>query len=380
MRRVLTINCGSTSTKVALFEESQALAKTALDVPFKALAAMPKVLDQLNYRRRQVEEFLARAGIELASLDMIVARAGAIPHVPQGGAWSVNELMIATLRYAPAAQHASSLSCLIGVELAQRAAQAGRAGVPVIIYDPTAVDCVDPVAKVTGLPEVVNMPVFHLLNPRQVAMRHAAALGRRYEDLNLITAHLGGGISLAFHDHGRVADWVYDDEGPLSPQRAGAIPTRYLADLCYQSGRSHHEMRVYLASRSGLAAYFGTQDAREVEALIEQGDQRAELVYQAMALGVAKAIGALATVRAGRVDGIVLTGGLAHSRRLTRWIRERVEFLAPVAVIPGEFEAEALAEGGLRVLDGAEAVKEYTALPPGYASLEEILARPSFLA
>jgi butyrate kinase len=380
MRRLLTINCGSTSTKVALFEEADAVAKTVLDVPLSDLARMPKVLDQLDYRRSQVIGFLVAEGVELETLDIVVARAGTIHHVPTGGAWSVNDLMIATLRHAPAAQHASALSCLIGVELADQARQAGGPEIPVIVYDPTAVDCVDPVAKVTGLPEVVNMPVFHLLNPRKVAIQHAASLGKRYEDLNLITAHLGGGISLAFHDHARVADWVYDDEGPLSPQRAGAIPTRYLTDLCYQSGKSHHEMRVYLASRSGLAAYFGTQDAREVEAMIRGGDPQAELVYRAMALGIAKSIGALATVRGGRVDGILLTGGLAHSELLTGWISDQVQFIAPVTVIPGEFEAEALAEGGLRVLDGTEPVKPYTVLPPGYGSLEDILARPSFLA
>jgi butyrate kinase len=379
MHQLLTINCGSTSTKVAFFADTELLAKTTLDVPLDTLATMPKVLDQLDYRRAQVVGFLAAEGIDPARLDMIVARAGAIPHVPEGGAWEVNELMIATLKYAPCAQHASTLSCLIGVELAQTAAAAG-AQVPVIIYDPTAVDCVDPVAKITGVPEIVNLPVFHLLNPRKVAIQFAESTGRRYADLNIITAHLGGGITLAFHDHGRVADWVYDDEGALSPQRAGALPTRYLTDFCFQSGKSHHELRVYLASRSGLAAYFGTQDARDVEALIERGDPQAELVYRAMALGVAKSIGALATVRAGRVDQIILTGGLAHSKLLTGWIRETVEFIAPVSVIPGEFEAEALAEGGLRVLNGAEQVKPYTALPIGYSSLQEILDRPSFLA
>ncbi|MDR1432160.1 MAG: butyrate kinase [Propionibacteriaceae bacterium] len=374
MRRILTINCGSTSTKVAYFEDRVMVAKQTLDVPLSDLRTMPKVLDQLEYRRRQVTDFLDSQQVDVAKLDMIVARAGCIPHVPNGGAWEVNELMIATLKYAPAAQHAATLSCLIGVELA-----AGLK-IPVVIYDPTAVDCVDPVAKVTGVPQIVNMPVFHLLNPRMVAMEYAATHKKRYAELNLITAHLGGGITLAFHDHGRVADWVYDDEGPISPQRAGAVPTRYLTDFCYQSGKSHHEMRVYLASQSGLAAYFGTQDARDIERLIDDGDEQAELVYRAMALGVAKAIGALATVRAGNVDAIILTGGLAHSTMLTGWISEAVSFIATVAVIPGEREMEALAAGGMRVLDGTEPIQPYTVLPPGYASLAEIYARPSFLA
>jgi butyrate kinase len=374
MTRLLAINCGSTSTKVAWFEDGTAVHRASLDVPLADLAGMPKVLDQLGYRSAQVTAFLTAHDLAVTGLDLVVARAGAIPHVPRDGAYAVNDLMVATLRYAPAAQHASSLSCLIGRQITEGTT------VPVIVYDPTAVDCVDPIAKVTGVPEIVNLPVFHLLNTKMAGRRYAACAGRDYADLDLIIAHLGGGITLGYHDHGRVADWIYDDEGPMSPQRAGRLPTRYLTDYCYAGGRSHQEMRMYLAGGAGLAAHLATQDVRDVEAMIDDGDERAELVYRAMAYGVAKGIGELSVIRAGRVDQIILTGGIAHSTRFTGWVTELVSFIAPVTVLPGENEMEALAEGGLRVLAGAEPLQPYDVYPPGYSSLEEILARPSFLA
>jgi butyrate kinase len=374
MSRILTINCGSTSTKVAFFDDDRELARASLDVPLTELATMPKVLDQTDYRTGQVREFLGANGLDATTADIVVARAGTIHHVPHDGAYAVNELMVATLRYAPAAQHASALSCLIGRDLV-----AGT-GIPVIIYDPTCVDSVDEIAKITGVPEIVNMPVYHLLNPKAAGHNFAASIGRDYADLNLVIAHLGGGISMAFHDHGRVVDWIFDDGGPMSPQRAGAIPTRYLTDFIYTSEMSHQQMRMFLAGKAGIAAHLGTQDLREVEGRIEAGDEHADMVYRAMAYGVAKGIGQLATVRAGRVDQILLTGGIAHSERFTGWVRELVEWIAPVTVLPGEHEMEALAAGGLRILRGSETVHDYDVYPPGYNSIDEIVANPSFLA
>ncbi|WP_062204459.1 butyrate kinase [Demequina salsinemoris] len=374
MSRILTINCGSTSTKVAFFEDDRELARISLDVPLDALATMPKVLDQTDYRTTQVREFLHANELDATTADIVVARAGTIHHVPHDGAFAVNELMVATLKYAPAAQHASALSALIGVELVE------GTDIPVIIYDPTCVDSVDEIAKVTGVPEIENKPVYHLLNPKAAGRKYAESIGKDYTDLNLVIAHLGGGITMAFHDHGRVADWIYDDSGPMSPQRAGGIPNRFLTDFIYQSGWSHQEMRMYLAGKSGIAAHLGTQDVREVEMEIIAGDEHAELIYRAMAYGVAKGIGQLATVRAGDVDQIILTGGIAHSELFTGWVRELVEWIAPVTIIPGEHEAEALAAGGLRVLRGEEPVHDYDVLPAGYGSVEEIIARPSFMA
>ncbi|MEA5119188.1 MAG: butyrate kinase [Propionicimonas sp.] len=374
MSRILTINCGSTSTKVAWFDDDREIARASLDVPLADLASMPKVLDQTEYRTGQVREFLRVNELDATGVDMVVARAGTIHHVRHDGAYAVNELMIATLRYAPAAQHASALSALIGVELV-----AGT-DIPVIIYDPTCVDSVDEIAKITGVPQIVNMPVYHLLNPKAAGRTYAASIGAEYNQLNLVIAHLGGGITMAFHDHGRVVDWIYDDGGPMSPQRGGAIPTRLLTDFIYTCDMDHAQMRMYLAGKAGIAAHLGTQDVREVELRIAAGDAHAELIYRAMAYGVAKGVGQLATVRAGNVDQIILTGGIAHSALFTGWVRDLVEWIAPVTIQPGENEMEALAAGGLRVLRGEEPVHDYDVLPAGYSSLADIIARPSFLA
>jgi butyrate kinase len=335
---------------------------------------MPKTLQQLELRTKQVKNFLKENNLDPKDFDIIVARAGTIPAVPFDGAYEVNDLMIASVTYAPEAQHASTLSCLIAKELVQ------GLDVPVIIYDPTCVDSADPIAKITGIPEIVNMPVAHLLNTKMAGITYAKSVGKTYKDLNLIIVQLGGGITLGFHDHGRIADWIYDDEGPMSPQRAGRIPTRYMANFCYNSKLTLQEMRMYLCGQSGLSAYFATQDVRDVEKLIEEGDKKAEEVLHAMAYGVAKGIGELAVIRSGKVDQIILTGGIAYSKRITDWTKELVEFIAPVSIIPGEKEMEALAAGGLRVLNGEEEVHPYNVFPKGYSSIDEIINNPNFLA
>lgn len=374
MKKIFAINCGSTSTKIAYFEDTTMVAKVSLDITAEQLQTMPKVLDQLDYRTAQVWEFLRDNRLNPADFDMIVSRAGTIPAVPVDGAYEVNDLMIASVTYAPMAQHASTLSCLIGKKLAQNTI------VPVIIYDPTSVDSGDEITKITGIPEIRNRTIAHLLNSKMAGYTYADSVGKKYRDLNLIIAQLGGGITLGFHDHGRIADWVYDDEGPMSPQRAGAIPTRYMAEFCYNSGKTLQEMKMYLCGGSGFVAYFGTHDARDVERLIDQDDDKAKLVFEAMAYGIARSIGRLSICRNGAVDQIVLTGGLAHSERLTNYIQEKVGFIAPVTIVPGEREMEALAAGALRVLHGEEEVHPYNVYPPGYSSIEDIIAHPNHLA
>lgn len=374
LKKIFAINCGSTSTKVAYFENEKMVSKISLEIPADDLLKMPKVLDQLAYRTDQVNEFLEDNQLSVKDFDMIVSRAGTIPAVPVDGAYEVNELMIASVTYAPMAQHASTLSCLIANELAK------GLKVPVIIYDPTSVNSGDEIAKITGIPEIRNRTIAHLLNTKSAGITFAETAGKKYKDLNLIIVQLGGGITAGFHDHGRIADWVYDDEGAMSPQRAGAIPTRYMVDLCCNSGMSVQELKMYLCGQTGLVAYFGTHDVREVEKLIDEGDEKAELILKAMAYGVAKSIGSLAVVRNGALDQIILTGGVAYSERVTGWIKEMVAFLAPVTVIPGEREMEALAAGAMRVLNGEEEVHPYDICPEGYSSIEEIIANPNELA
>lgn len=377
MKKILAINCGSTSTKVAYFEDDKMVSKVSLNITAEELKKMPKVLDQLEYRTNQVKQFLEENKLNPAEFDIIVTRAGTLPHVPLAGAYEVNELMIATLIYAPEAQHACTLSCLIAKRLVE------GLDIPVIVYDPECVDSADEIAKITGIPEITNMPLVHLLNTKAAGIEYAKSIGKDYKDLNLIIAHLGGGITLGFHDHGRVADWVYDDEGPMSPQRAGAIPTRYMANFCYdwfKSGKTLKELRMYLCGQSGMVAYLGTQDVREVEKMIDKGDKKAELILKAMAYGVAKSIGQLSVIRDGKVDQIIITGGIAYSERITNWIKEKVSFIAPVTIIPGEKEMEALAWGALRVLNKEEEVHTYNVFPKGYSSIEEIINNPNCLA
>ncbi len=374
MKRIFAINCGSTSTKVAYFEDNIVVSKVSLEISTEQLLQMPKVLDQLGYRTNQVKAFLEDNKLKPAEFDMIVARAGAIPAVPHDGAYEVNELMIATVTYAPEAQHASTLSCLIADQLADGLA------IPVIIYDPTCVDSGDEITKITGVPEIRNRTIAHLLNTKMAGNTYAGSVSKNYRDLNLIIVQLGGGITLGFHDHGRIADWVYDDEGAMSPQRAGAIPTRYMVDLCYNSEMTLQEMKMYLCGKTGLVAYFGTHDVRVIEKLIQERDQKAELILKAMAYGVAKSIGQLSVVRDGNVDQIIITGGIAYSERITNWIKEKVSFIAPVTIIPGEREMEALAAGALRVLNKEEEIYPYDVYPRGYNSIEEIIAHPNDLA
>lgn len=287
MKKIFAINCGSTSTKVAYFEDDTMISKVSLDVTAEQLKKMPKALDQLELRTKQVTTFLEENNLDPSSFDMMVSRAGAIHTVPCDGAYGVNDLMIATLKYAPPAQHASSLSSLIIEELMEKS----KIHIPHIVYDPTCVDAADPIAKITGIPEISNVPVAHLLNTKMAGITYATSIGKQYKDLNLIIVQLGGGITLGMHNHGRISDWVYDDEGPMSPQRAGAIPTRFMANFCYQqfeAGKSLQDVRMYLCGNAGLVAYFGTQDVRDIVKLIEDGDEKAELILKAVAYGVAK--------------------------------------------------------------------------------------------
>jgi butyrate kinase len=234
-------------------------------------------------------------------------------------------------------------------------------GIPAFIVDPVVVDELEPVAKVTGIPEIRRRSVFHALNQKAVARRLARNMGKRYDELNLIVAHLGGGITVGAHKRGRVVEVNngLDGEGPFSPERAGRLPVMDFAKLVLTKNLTINEIKKMLAGKGGLVAYFGTNDAREIKKMIQEGNEEAKLVYEAMAYQVAREIGACAAVLCGKVDAVILTGGLAHDEMLVEWIKERVSFIAPVYVFPGEDELKALAEGALRVLSGEERPKEY---------------------
>lgn len=352
MKRILAINPGSTSTKVALYYNKQAIIVETLDHPVKELQRYEHVQEQFDFRKEVILNLLKAKGISLESLDAVVGRGGLLPPV-KSGAYLVNEVMVDRLKNRPVVEHASNLGALIAYEIAQ------ENGIQAYIYDSVAVDELTDIARISGMPAISRPSYSHALNARATAYKAAEKFGKKYDEMNMIVAHLGGGISISVHQKGRMID-LNGDEGPFSPERAGSVPCSELIDLCYSGQYDRKTMKKMFRGNGGLVAYLGTVDAREIENMIEQGNHKAALIYEAMAYQVAKAIGELSTVLKGKVDVIVLTGGIAYSKMITDWITERVLFIAPVEVMAGENELESLAFGTLRVLNGEEKAKIYT--------------------
>jgi butyrate kinase len=349
---ILVVNPGSTNTKIAVYEDEKQVFVKILRHDRAALEALGGVIGQYVPRRDLILATLLENGFDPRDFSAVVGRGGLLPPV-RSGAYEVNQAMLDQLRYKPAGQHAANLGAPIAAAIAK------IAGVRAYVYDPVSVDEMIPLVKVTGIPSISRQALSHSLNMRASALRYARERGRDYCTLSLIVAHLGGGSTLSLHHNGRIVDVISDDEGPFSPERAGGLPGFQLVDLTIRMGGDAGKMQAFLRGRAGLFAHFGTAEARDVEARIEQGDARAALVYEAMALNVAKNIGKLAVVVNGRADAIILTGGLVHSRRLSGWIADRVKFIAPVFLMPGENEMESLAHGALRVLKGEEEAQTY---------------------
>lgn len=351
--RILVINPGSTSTKIALFEGESPVFVETLRHTVEELAPYPEIIDQYDFRKKVILDVLRQKGIDLATLSAVTGRGGILKPI-ESGVYAVNDIMVNELRESRYGKHASNLGALIAREIAN------EVGVPSFIADPVVVDELGDLARVTGVPGVERLCRFHALNHKAMARQAAAKLGGKYEEMNLIVVHLGGGISVGAHCRGRVIDVnnALDGDGPFSPERAGGLPTGGFRQMIYRLG---DEKKIYhqLVGGGGLVAYLGTNDAREVERRAEAGDEQARFYYEAMAYQVSKEIGAMAAVMKGDVQGIVLTGGIAHSKMLVSWIRERVEFIAPIVLLPGEFEVEPLAWGTLRVLSGEEQPKVY---------------------
>lgn len=363
MHRLLVINPGSTSTKVAVYEDEQPLFVETLRHSSEEIGAFGHILDQFGFRLRLILEFLEGRQVTLDSLSATVGRGGVLGPMPSG-TYQVDEAMVQDLgRRDKEREHASNLGAPLAYEIAQ------RVGIPAFTVDPVCVDEFDDLARVSGLPEIERKSLSHALNIKAVARRAAADLGRPYAELDLVIVHLGGGISVTAHHHGRMVDvnQALDGTGPFAPERSGGLPTGDLVRMCfgitpYQGlNLTYAQMFAKLAGRGGLVAHLGTNSALEVERRIAVGDEHARLVYEAMAYQVAKEIGAMATVLKGRVEAVVITGALAHSAMLLAWIRERVGWIAPLLLYPGEDEMVALAQGALRVLRGEEPARTYIA-------------------
>lgn len=351
--KILAINPGSTSTKIALYENEKEVFCKVLDHPIAELEKYSGIQDQFAMRKNVVLAFLKESGYEISKLNAVVGRGGMVPSI-KSGAYKVNELMIDRLENHPIFEHASNLGAQIAYAIAT------SVGIDAYIYDSVRTDELNEIARISGTPDIPRTSTSHVLNSRAMAMKVAKKYGKPFTDMTFVVAHLGGGISVNVIDKGLMVDMIADDEGPFSPERAGKVPCTALINLCYSGKFDKPTMSKKLRGNGGLKAYLNTVDAREVETMINNGDEHAKLIYEAMAYQVAKGIGELATVVSGKVDAIVITGGIAYSKMMTEWIKNRVEFIAPVEIMPGENEMESLAFGTLRVLKGEEDVNEYS--------------------
>ncbi|GAB1410067.1 butyrate kinase [Desulfovibrionales bacterium] len=352
--RIFVINPGSTSTKTALFCGDEPVWTDTLCHQAQDVSGFSHVMEQEEFRACLIEKILEQRSVDVSSLDAIIGRGGLLRPIP-GGVYAINQAMLDDLRSCRFGAHASNLGAL----LAHRLAVPHK--LPCYIADPVVVDELEPLARYSGHPDIARRSIFHALNHKAVARRVAAELGRPYANLRLVVAHLGGGISVGAHDHGRVVDVnnALDGDGPFSPERSGGLPAGQLVSWCFESGALEQEIRQRITGHGGCLAYLGTTSGMEIKERIQDGDAQANEVHAAMAYQVAKEIGAMGAVLAGQIHGIILTGGLIFDDVLVHRIRKRVEFLAPVFVCPGEDEMSALAQAATRVLRNEECARDY---------------------
>ncbi|NMB04622.1 MAG: butyrate kinase [Tissierellia bacterium] len=354
MYRILSINPGSTSTKIALYDDEQEVFNKTLRHSEVELSQFDSIIDQADFRYQVVMDALAESDINIQKLSAVVGRGGLIKFIP-GGTYAITPGLLADVRKSEKGEHASNLGAILAHDIAS------SLNLPSYIVDPVVVDEMEPIARISGHPEIERISIFHALNQKAVAHRYAKSVNKKYEDLNLIIAHLGGGISVGAHRKGKVIDVnnALNGDGPFSPERAGGLPVGDLAKLCFSGKYSEKEIKKMITGNGGYVSYLSTNDGRNVDEMVDQGDEYAGLIRDALGYQVAKEIGMCAAVLKGQVDQIILTGGLAHGKYLTDYISRRVEFIAPVSVYPGEDEMSALTDGALRILRGEEEVKNY---------------------
>lgn len=350
----LIINPGSTSTKLALYDGTEKIVQENAEHDAAQMQQFEGIADQIPFRMGIIREFMARNNIRDTDLSAVMGRGGLVFGLRTGG-YEVNDDLCEALVSDKLSQpHASNLGGLLARELAR------PLGIPAYIYDAVTGGELTEVAKITGIRDIERRSFCHVLNSRAMAIRYAQENGLDYNKLNLIVAHLGGGISASVHSQGQIIDSIGDDDGQFSPERSGSVPSLELIRLCFSGEYTKADMVKKVRGKGGLFAHLGTSDCRVIEKRIQDGDAHADLVFQAQAYQIAKGIGLLSIVLKGKCDAIILTGGVARSRMLTDRIREYVGFIAPVAVLPGENEMEALALGGLRLLSGEETAQIYS--------------------
>ena len=351
---ILAINPGSTSTKIAIYENQTEVFKKSIRHQTEDIQAFPSVFEQFHFRKKTILDTLKETDYTLQDFHAIVGRGGMLRPI-ESGTYLVNDRMINDMKEAKRGEHASNLGCVIAKELGD------EVNIPSFIVDPVAVDEMDDHARYTGMPELKRASLFHALNQKAVALKAAASLNKPYKETNLIVAHLGGGISVGAHKKGRVVDVnnALDGDGPMSPERSGSVPIGPLYKMVFSGKYTLEEMKRKNYGKGGLVAYLGTNDGYEIEKRVKSGDQEAKFIVEVMAYQIAKEIGSAAAVLKGDVDAVVLTGGLAYDQFIMDYIKDHVSFIGDILIFPGEDEMEALAYGALRVIKNEETAKEY---------------------
>lgn len=352
--KTLVINPGSTSTKIGIFEDETLLFDETLRHSTEEIARYESIIAQKDFRRDIILDFLKSKDFDVNSLDVVVGRGGMLKPIP-GGTYAVNDALVRDLEIGVSGQHASNLGGILAKEIAD------SIGKPSYIVDPVVVDELCDEARVSGVPELPRISIFHALNQKAVAKRYAAQAGKDYKDLNLVVVHMGGGVSVGAHSQGRVIDVfnALDGDGAFSPERAGGVPSGSLIKMCFSGKYTEKEVYKKIVGGGGFNALLGTNDMREVEKMVQEGKENADLFRRAFILQVSKDIGSMACVLAGKIDQIIITGGIAYDSVVVDGLKEHCSFLAPITVYPGEDELLALVQGGLRVLNGAEEALQY---------------------
>ncbi|MBQ7586861.1 MAG: butyrate kinase [Lachnospiraceae bacterium] len=353
-KKSLIINPGSTSTKIGVFEDENLLFDETLRHTTEEIAQFASIVDQKDFRKEIITNFLKKKDFDIKSLDFVVGRGGMLKPIP-GGTYETSDALIEDLKVGVSGQHASNLGGILAREIGD------EVGVPSFIVDPVVVDELMPISRYSGVPELPRKSIFHALNQKAVAKRYAREAGKAYKDLNLIVVHMGGGVSVGPHKNGKVIDIfnALDGDGAFSPERAGAVPVGDLVKMCFSGKYTEAEVYKKLVGDGGFNAYCGTNDLRDVEKMVQDGDTHAAEVRDAFIMQVSKNIGAMATVLDGKVDRIVVTGGIAYDKYVVAELKKRCEWIAPFTVYPGEDELLALAQGGLAVVNGEEEAMKY---------------------
>jgi butyrate kinase len=352
--KMLIINPGSTSTKIGVYDDNREIFVETLRHSSEKIEKYNNIYDQFEFRKAVILDILEEKGFKVTLLNAVIARGGLLKPI-KGGTYTVNDEMLEDLKIGVQGQHASNLGGIIANEIAK------PLGIPAFIVDPVVVDEMTEVARVSGMEGLNRKSIFHALNQKAVAKRYSKENNLKYEDLNLIVVHMGGGVSVGVHQKGKVVDVnnALDGDGPLSPERSGSVPIGELVKMCFSGEYSLEEIKKKIVGKGGIVSYVGTNDIRTVEEKIISGDKKAELIKEAFIYQVSKEIGSCATVLKGKVNSIILTGGIAYSKDITNKIIESVGFISPVTIYPGEDELLALAEGGQRVLMGEEDALNY---------------------